>query len=617
MSKKRRTIIGSQKEMDYDYGDIHGDHGNRDAWFDKLWSSKHMARFMEERFEKDVFFMYTSITDSFPYELKVWFTIIIKVVWFVIAIYIASSFYITDQYNSYISLKNHPGCTEVPIPINNEFTLDATGQWNGHADHEESTSYVRVKLSLLTTTLAEFTTFMEGVTDVISAETRASQRRDLAANLASMMAWQNNFFTDNRFGLTKHVIEFTADAAFVFSRFYLVATISSVADDCDVYIDALFDRSTGVLRATLEAEDYLASPRCSSVLDPEHLGYDPFLTGPNIRVQFDMHSLITAHAINSGLADLQAFSRLADPQFLDFDVDFGDDEYHLHIGIDEKFPGMDPVFCLLPADRRNATDSYLFQTLCVIKVGGHFVYPIFNHAGLAGHDGFDLYDAKMCECADGSGNLPYCSEFDFLTGFLMFGEDDPDAAFRRLLRMAYRHSPQEINRLSYNASFSSSRLGGLAYRYPPKGHADADSAKYSLLSDPVWRTEAYAFCDNCSVFSLRAYDEFDYRVNSAGLQIFNGSCNDVVSAHVQWQPETMAPPSQIVENFFKCKPTPFDSMVNGLGIGVGDSTIVVPTLVIIVIPLIHLFLHYCQSPQSKRYQRHRFAELHAGMVMGE
>ena len=587
---------------------------NEHTFTNDIWSWRHWQRFVEERFEKDVFFCYTVAHDNIPFNWKAIYTSFAKILWFVVAIYFTLTFYFTDQGSSYVSLSKHPGCTEVPIPINNVYTLDLSGFWNGQQGHVESESFVRVRLSELTTTLEEFDTLMIGVAQIILAEAALSTSRDLAGNLASMMAWQRDFYRLNSEGVyTKHIIEFTADVSHVFDRFYKVGVLSNVDADCDVHMPVTYDRSTARMTATIAEAEFESSSKCQQAIEPAQLGYSGYASGPTISVGVDLHSLTIAYGISSGSVTMESFTLIVDPLFGDFDVYYGDDEYHLQIGIDEKFPGMDPVYCLLPDQRHNESSTYLFETLCVIKVFDQYVYPFFNHGGLAYHPshGFDANTPLMCKCSDGTGFMEPCSDLDFFVGFLMFNKSSVSETFHEILNMVYANSPADINTFTYNASFAAHRLGGRASTHPPPGAEDGDPAALAQLSDPEWRRQTYAFCNNCSMFTLHVFDDLNYRVNAQGLQVFNGSCNDIITPQADWT--NIEPPSKTIEDFFKCKPDEFDSLLNGLGIGVGDATIVVPTLIILSIPLLHLLAVFCLSEDRKREERHRFAALHEGV----
>jgi len=575
-----------------------------------LWTWKQTFMFMEERFEKDVFFCYTSTTDVFPFEVKIGFTFVCKVVWFFIAIYVTTLYYITDQQSEYLSLENNAGCTEVPIAIDNEFTLDLSGNWNGQAGHDESTAFVRVTLEDLTATVSEFTTFMDSVTTTVLDEVKNHKLRDLSFNLASMMAWQQTVTLENDDGnVGVHVIEFTADVSYVFERYYKVGVLSAVNADCSSFIAIDYDRSTAVVTASFDAVSYLENSDCSTALNPSDYGYITQLSGPEIKIKYDMHSLIIAHAVNNNLVDMDLFTTIPDPKDQNAEITFRGDTYAIRVRVDSKFAGMDPIYCLEPVVQTLPQDEYPFgdRPICSIKIADKFVYPFFNHGGLAGYHGFDINTPTMCSCTEGTGNNEHCSDFDFMTGILMFKGDTTAVTMAKVLGMVYDYSAVEINTMAFNATFAAHRLGGLASTFPPPTNG-SDLDALERLSDPVWRTKTYAFCGNCSVFSLHTFDDFNYRINSAGSQMYNASCHDIISGDAEW--DDVEAPTQLIEDYFKCTPEVFDSLVNGAGIGVGDATIVVPTMVVLFIPLMHLILHYLQSDESRRHERARFAELH-------
>lgn len=585
---------------------------------DPLWTWKQTYLFLEERFEKDVFFMYTSVTGVFPFEVKIGLTFVFKVIWFFIAIYVTVTYYITDQQSQYLSLENNSGCSEVPIAIGSQYTLDTNGLWSGQNGHDESAAYVLVTLDDLTVTSSEFTVFMDSIRSAVFNELRYRKFRDLSYNVASMMAWQQSVDVGQGVSNTgTQTVEFTGDVSYVFERFYKVGVVSAVNADCASIASISYDRPTGVVTASFDAVSYSNNTECVTAVTPSKLGYIAHLSGPDMVIKYDLHSLIIAHAVNSKLVDMSLFTTIPDPKDQNAEIVFRGDTYALRVRVDGKFPGMDPVYCLEPVYQSLGPNEYPFGTtpICTLKVADQFVFPFFNHGGLAGQPGYGINKPVMCSCTEGTGNNDYCSEFDFMSGFMMFKGDNTSQTMHRILTMAYQYTPEEINTLSFNATFAAHRLGGLASQFPPTS-ANADNEALARLSDPAWRADTYAFCSNCSIFSLHTFDDFNYRINSAGVQFYNGSCNDPLSATTNW--DDVGPPTQLVEDYYKCIADPFDSFVNGAGIGVGDATIVVPTLVILIIPLVHLLLYYYQSDESRRRERARFNALeHDGDDMVE
>mgnify|MGYP003386036294 CR=1 FL=1 len=572
-----------------------------------FWSYRNTVKFIEERFEKDDFFCY-EVTETFPFIVKLFCTSIWKFLWFFIAIYIGMQYYINDQAGLYISLQyTADSCVEVPIALFGTWTLDRDGNWLGNTLFESTEAFVSISLFDLTLTNAEFSNFMSVIGAQVLQSSQVATTRDLAGNLAFLMTFQKEIHTiDNLNQSATQTVRFTADAAYVFDRFYQVAGLSDVDSDCDLFVDVTYERSTAVVTAQLPFADFSASAKCNETVHAGYLGYLPHRSGPNIKLKFDMHTLMLAYSINVGILPFTVLTSIADPEHESRTFSHNGDVYSMAIGIEGKYPGMEPVYCLSPLSRAGTPASYNFQHICLLQVGEAFVYPFFNHIGVAGVMDYDIYTPKQCDCADGTGLHPKCSVFDFLAGFVMFEEPTLELTAQRVLEMVTTFAPDDVNDMVFNASFASISLeGSELFANPVSGDADPDAK--ALLTDPDWRADAYEFCLNCSILTVNFYDTHNVRVNAEGLQLYNGSCRDIFSPENTYS--SLPPPTKLVHDYYECRPSIYDSVINGIGIGTSDAAMFVPTLIIFMVPLMHIILYFTQSKESKLLEKDRFDQV--------
>lgn len=574
-----------------------------------LWTYRNTVKWIEERFEKDDFFCY-EVTETFPFVIKLLMTSFWKLLWFFIAVYIAVQYYINDQGGLYVSLQyDAVNCVQVPIALFGTWQLDRNGYWLGNSAFELTEAFVEITLFDLTVTTTQFDTFMVDVTRMVSEASLISSTRELSANLAYLMTFQKNIATTDVQGKSsEQTVTFTADAAFVFDRFYQVAGLSDVGSDCNLFIDVSYERDRAEVTAQLPYADYSKSALCNTTVNTNYLGYLPNRSGPNIKLKFDMHALMLAYSINVGIVPFSTLTQITNPEHDLRLFHYAGDTYSMAIGIETKYPGMAPVFCLNPVTLTQTAEFYSFKHICLIQVGEVFVYPFFNHIGVAGTLGYDIYTPKQCDCQDGTGLSPKCSEFDFLAGFIMFEEPTLELTAARVLAMVYRNTPDDINDMVFNASFAGIVLEGSPEFANPNA-ASADPAAKALLTDPAWRNDAYEFCHNCSILTVNFYDTHNHRVNADGLQLYNGSCRDVIGPKGSNGWSDVLPPTKLVHDYYECHSSIYDSIVNGIGIGTSDAAMFVPTLIVLMVPLVHLILFFTQSRQSKESEKDRFDQV--------
>ena len=96
-----------------------------------------------------------------------------------------------------------------------------------------------------------------------------------------------------------------------------------------------------------DQQSYTNSPDCSHILTPDQIGYNAVADGANLRLAWDVVSLILARAVNKGVFPLaklvKAKSGFSSSQFTVNGV-----VYTKTTLIDGAYPYMDPIICFQP-----------------------------------------------------------------------------------------------------------------------------------------------------------------------------------------------------------------------------------------------------------------------------
>ena len=119
-----------------------------------------------------------------------------------------------------------------------------------------------------------------------------------------------------------------------------------------------------------------------------------------------------------------------------------------------------------------------------------------------------------------------CSEFDIISGFVLFKAND----VRSIIR--FDQAVDNINKVAYDAAFASINLSNgqaVTNKAVAKAAGDATVSAFNKLEDSTWRGLAYSFCTNgcLGVVVVNSFDSYNTAVNGAFHQVLNGSCNDV------------------------------------------------------------------------------------------
>lgn len=453
-----------------------------------------------------------------------------------------------DQNSKYISLDPNSGrCRYLPIPLTGRYKLDDKGNWEGTVNFEAARArYVLEFNSFQADSVEAYSLFMDRVEEEVIKLGEESKNNDVSMNLA---LWSNHALK-LEIDDTVQYFRLSGDVSAIFNRNYMYGVVGHRSGDCDVKSEVLFDPNLSQYTFKYSFNDYNSSSTCIDSLDPTFLGYNPQMNGDDFNFRIDMRTIMTAYALNLNLAAIDILIQVYDSDFDDKIVTYNGDTYSIFMGIDPKYLGMQPVYCLIPISR-TLQASYNFDQLCLAKIVDTYVLPHLNHFGVSSTNNYNPYIPKPCDCSNEGTTNDYCNNLDLLTGFVGFNEDNVDDLFNSFLTMLYTSSPLDINNFVYNASFSSTRVGGSALNYPPDTpstltDADITNAKAMLLDDG-WRNSTYSFCSGrCSVVTIRAFDTHDMAINYDYFQLAASSCaNDIYVSEDAFGISRLTPPNPL------------------------------------------------------------------------
>jgi hypothetical protein len=133
-----------------------------------------------------------------------------------------------------------------------------------------------------------------------------------------------------------------------------------------------------------------------------------------------------------------------------------------------------------------------------------------------------------------TGRSSQCDSFHFLLGLIGFNV--PPANFDPMIRLALKYSPQELNRLAYDAMFN-----------PEVDSASSRKSNFEFCRDPILNI-------TCQVLVFDSGDdapvvnEFLYNVGSA-------SCKDSFSTPFWYNRVAATPPVALTEEYVICTKT--------------------------------------------------------------
>ena len=308
-----------------------------------------------------------------------------------------------------------------------------------------------------------------------------------------------------------------------------------------------------------------------------------------------MRTVMTAHAVNQGvfnyslLEDVKGFSRPGQPDTFTY----GKATYVAANKIDARYEGMSPLTCVENQAASSGGDTPPF--VCFIKVAGVYGFPFLNHRGVAGQkktptgtETFSLYEPKQCSC---SVTNNYCNVLDIVTGFIFFGKADGDQLelqkqFENIMDMLTKAKSRDFDPVVYDASFVSLTLGNGRYpRINTSKLSASDNTSLATLAGNTFRDRAYLFCDGkCSILSLNFYDPYLAHMNSRFRSYGQMHCQDTFSIpDTSWGNLSATTPTSLIQAYYKCRVSVQKAVLDAIGVSVGNVTVVMSTLLLIIL----------------------------------
>jgi hypothetical protein len=191
-------------------------------------------------------------------------------------------------------------------------------------------------------------------------------------------------------------------------------------------------------------------------------------------------------------------------------------------------------------------------------------------------------------CSDAYGLDDDCDRFDLInTGVFYNISSIQDLLLAYTMLRSTFSDGKSFIRAAYNASFASAS----SYLYP-----NTDP----LMSTPEWRENAYRFCTivlkgvtlTCNLLTVRSFgfDEFDQSISEYYYTLLNGACaNSISLTEEAWERAGVNPPTRLIEYYYECRKDTRSAVVDALGIAVGNTSLIVPILGAIIIPLLYLY----------------------------
>lgn len=338
-----------------------------------------------------------------------------------------------------------------------------------------------------------------------------------------------------------------------------------------------FDRGANKYRISYPADAYFADSECSRILDPFHAFYVPEFDGNEFSLGLSVDSLITATAVNSGITATQELNMIKDSKF---QVDHEGIIYDYASFYYPRFPGMDPVICVI-------IDEY--QYLCSVSLGGNiYGVPVFNHFGS------EIDRPVLCTCPPSSEAAEdVCNGFIFLSGIIFYEYDNTvssDESILSMLNLALGVEGAALIKAAYNATYDA--VQDNVYR-----------------NDSGWREKTYEFCSEaanpgtrCSVASLLIANDGN-EISDYFYPLYPGACSDSFTLSDSVQKKIMnSPPVDLTEIYEDCMNNKIDVINNSIGLTAGTVGAYLPVVVVLFVVGIQLWVMKNGGPLAQSYR---------------
>ena len=262
--------------------------------------------------------------------------------------------------------------------LTGSYLASEDGYWSGQDGYSISKALYAFTFSNYTASSEEFLQLFNswGEAEQKLNLVGRSQKQTLAVNLILLQSTIWTLAT----GSNIQVARYTAHPAFIYSRELSYISFSSSGGQCWYPRHVSMDQTTAVM--TVDSIDISAfNKTCGSVALFEEMGYSSTFNGNYFSLKFDMRSVVTALALNfrfltwDHLSLVDNNADIAEIQFV-----YGDFKYYARQYFDDKFVGMNPIYCVSKSLLFETENESIFQ-FCLIRLSATFAMPLTNSLG--------------------------------------------------------------------------------------------------------------------------------------------------------------------------------------------------------------------------------------------
>ena len=286
----------------------------------------------------------------------------------------------------FISITPSSGnCNPIPKAVSGTFTADENGNWAGTQAFDPSDGIYVIGLTAAHLLFSDYEKIMELAKQQLVALSAESINQNLATNMLVYMSWQFNcdpIQYDYCSNFAGQSFAFTANAQYMFSVTYIDTTISNAKADCLSFSKSNYDLLNAINTGSYSYLSFVKDPTCNTTIVPQHLGYDPVLSGSEFSVNMDVRTLVDSVAVNTGLLDVNGLDPVGNTE--SFEFEHNGYYYTARYYIDTWYTGMIPLFCAV--NNASVVDTTLGVTeICMWLQGNITGIPIFLHYGAGNH----------------------------------------------------------------------------------------------------------------------------------------------------------------------------------------------------------------------------------------
>jgi hypothetical protein len=477
--------------------------------------------------------------------------------------------YLQDRSSRFLALTSDSGeCKPVPKTVSGQFLADVNGEWEGSDKFIYSKAIYRFTLPNYEGTNQEYAFMMEKALDQTEVMGQEGYQRNLGINI---LAW-TVFSSTIRRGGSANQFSMSGSPRAVFDRRIFSAAFAGIGGQCPIRPSVSYNTDSAQLTLKFSYNEFISNPSCFNLIDPRHMGYMDFYSGPNFQIVYDARSALTALAINYGLLSIDELELIPGTTFTELvrGENLTVSQYYY-----PRYPGMRPLVCL------NS------PVICVLQIYESYLYPLFNHLGN------DPTRPLYCDCTIPEMIRGGCHLFNFVSSFAFFdynatAGEDPGTSIERLIAFSQSGSGAKINRDSFNATF---------YAVENSNTAPQNLQTYRRAMEFCRVGSSY-----CSVLSVVMIDGFEiidgmvynpgseYTVSDNYYQVRYGACNDTFTISADARDKlTTHPPLPLEEPYYECRSSKISALVNAWGISSGNMATVVPLLVVLMLTVFFSF----------------------------